>query len=78
MILLSQYLDYHYMFVCAITAGVLVSIIFATVYIIKFSKDTKNIHNTRERLEKERSNLCKEYNKIDKEYKEIFGDEEIS
>lgn len=78
MILLSQYLDYHYMLTCAITAGVLVSIIFATVYTIKFSKDSKKIHNTRERLENERSNLCKKYNKIDKEYKEIFGDEEIS
>ena len=75
--LVIQYFNWDYIRLCAISAGILITVVLSVVYFGYFNRIAKREHEaTQKRLYKKREELRLKSIKIDKEYKELFGDKE--
>ena len=75
--LVIQYFNWDYIHICAISAGILITVVLSVVYFGYFNRVAKREQEaTQKHLDKKREELRLKSIKIDKEYKELFGDKE--
>ena len=75
--LVIQYFNWDYIRLCAISAGILITVVLSVVYFGYFNRIAKRkLEAEWKRLKIWREELRLKSIKIDKEYKELFGDKE--
>lgn len=75
--LVIQYFNWDYIHICAMSAGILITVVLSVVYFGYFNRVAEREQEaTQKRLDKKREELRLKSIKIDKEYKELFGDKE--